>query len=211
MKQAFQRQENLLIRRFINTDSIYSQNHFRVIPQRYEPPMKTTFVLTIIGPDRHGIVNELSGILKQHNANWLASRMANLAGEFAGILHADVDEQHYSALLRDLNKLNDSNLQLLIKPVSTDITQKLDYRQAELEVVGTDREGIVKDITQALSLFDINVEELTTECSDAPMSSAPLFKAVAQLTIERSVDLELVQEEIEKIANDLITEFKVSV
>ena len=173
--------------------------------------MKTTFVLTIIGPDRHGIVNELSGILKHHNANWLGSRMANLAGEFAGILHADVDEQHYQALLRDLNKLSDSNLQLLVKPVSTNEAHKLDYRQAELEVVGTDREGIVKDITPALSQFDINVEELTTECSDAPMSSEPLFKAVAQLTIERSVDLELVQEELEKIAHDLITEFRVSV
>ncbi len=172
--------------------------------------MKTTFVLTVIGPDRPGIVNELSGILQQHNANWLASRMANLAGEFAGILHASVDDKNYSELLRDLNQLTDSNLQLLIKPVTVDEAYKVEYRKAELEVVGTDREGIVKDITHALTRFDINVEELTTECSDAPMSSEPLFKAVAQLTIARTVDLDLVQDEIEKIANDLITEFRVS-
>lgn len=170
--------------------------------------MKKTFVLTMIGPDRPGIVKQLSSILTEHNANWLESKMANLAGEFAGILHATVDTAKYQALRRDLNKLQTENLQIVIRESAAGVATKIDYRQAELEVVGTDREGIVRDITAALGKFNINVEELATEFSEAAMSSAPLFKATARISIPDETNLDQVQDEIEKIAHDLMTEFR---
>lgn len=170
--------------------------------------MKTTFVLTMIGPDRPGIVKQLSGILTEHNANWLESKMANLAGEFAGILHATVDTAKYQPLLRDLNQLQTENLQIIVKESEAVTSTKIAYRQVELEVVGTDREGIVRDITAALGKFDINVEKLATEFSEAAMSSAPLFKATARLSVADQTDLNQVQDEIEKIAHDLITEIR---
>lgn len=171
--------------------------------------MKKTFVLTMVGPDRPGIVNQLSNILTHHHANWLESRMANLAGEFAGILHASVDTDKYQALLRDLNKLQADNLHIVVKESDSDSSSNINYLTAELEVVGTDREGIIRDITATLSQFDINVEELATEFTEAPMSSTPLFKATATLTIPQPLDLDTVEQEIEKIANDLMTEFRI--
>lgn len=172
--------------------------------------MKKTFVLTMIGPDHPGIVQQLSSILTAHNANWLESKMANLAGEFAGILHATVDTAKYQPLLRDLDKLQTENLHIVVKESNAAATTEIGYRQVEIEVVGTDREGIVRDITAALGKFDINVEELDTEFSEAAMSSAPLFKATARLSIPNQTDLDQVQDEIEKIANDLMTEFRVN-
>ena len=135
--------------------------------------------------------------------------MANLAGEFAGILHASVDTNNYQALLRDLNKLQATNLHIVVKESGSESSNDINYLQAELEVVGTDREGIIRDITATLGQFDINVEELATEFTEAAMSSAPLFKATATLTMPQSLDLEKVEQEIEKIAHDLITEFRI--
>ena len=129
--------------------------------------MKKTFVLTMLGPDRPGIVKQLSGILTDHHASWLESRMANLAGEFAGILLASVDTDKYQSLLRDLDKLKAENLQIVVKESGAETAKNIAYLQAELEVVGTDREGIIRDITAVLSSFEINVEELSTEFSEA--------------------------------------------
>lgn len=174
------------------------------------PKLKKTFVLTMIGPDRPGIVKQLSGILTDHHANWLESRMANLAGEFAGILHASIDTDKYQALLRDLNKLQTQNLHIVVKESGSEASKNIAYLQADLEVVGTDREGIIRDITAVLSQFDINVEELATEFTEAAMSSAPVFKATARLTIPKTLDLDRVEQEIEKIAHDLMTEFRIA-
>ena len=171
--------------------------------------MKKTFVLTIIGPDRPGIVKQLSGILTEHSANWLESRMANLAGEFAGILHATIDTAKYQSLLRDLNKLKEENLHIVVKESGSETSNNIAYQQAELEVVGTDREGIIRDITAVLSQFNINVEELATEFSEAAMSSSPVFKATAKLTIPQQLNLDIVEQEIEKIAHVLMTEFHI--
>ena len=45
--------------------------------------MSVNLVLTVIGKDRPGIVELLSQIVAAHEGNWLESRMAHLAGEFA--------------------------------------------------------------------------------------------------------------------------------
>ena len=170
--------------------------------------MKKAFVLTMIGPDRPGIVKQLSSILSAHNANWLESKMANLAGEFAGILHASVDTANYQNLLRSLDQLQTEDLQIIVRQSGETGASKIAYHLAELEVVGTDREGIVRDITEALGKFSINVEELATEFTEAAMSAAPLFKATARLSIPAQTNLDQVQTEIEKIAHDLMSEFR---
>ena len=97
----------------------------------------------------------------------------------------------------------------MVKESGSETSNNIAYQQAELEVVGTDREGIIRDITAVLSQFDINVEELATEFSEAAMSSSPVFKATAKLTMPQQLNLDIVEQEIEKIAHDLMTEFRI--
>ena len=165
--------------------------------------MKRKFVLTIIGPDQPGIVQKLSNILSDHHANWLESRMANLAGEFAGILHAEVDEAEYAATLTKLNRLQDEGLHVVVKDGHNTKKTGITYR---LDVVGNDREGIVRDISQALASLRVNVEELVTEFSEAPMSSSPLFKATALISVGDKASIEVIQNDLEAIAHDLMIE-----
>ena len=61
--------------------------------------MPTSLVLTVLGEDRPGLVEALSHIIAAHEGNWLESRMAHLAGQFAGILRASVPEGNAAALL----------------------------------------------------------------------------------------------------------------
>ncbi len=170
--------------------------------------LRKSFVLTMVGRDHPGIVNRLSALLLAHNANWLESRMANLQGEFAGILHADIDARHYKTLLGALHDLQTEGLHIVARETSSSTPDLVGLRQLELEVVGTDRPGIVRDIAAVLTQFEINIEEISTEFSEAPMSSAPVFRATAHITANRDIDLDEVQLAIENIANDLMTELR---
>ena len=40
--------------------------------------------MTIIGPDRTGLVESVARVVAEHGGNWLESRMSRLGGEFAG-------------------------------------------------------------------------------------------------------------------------------
>jgi glycine cleavage system regulatory protein len=75
-----------------------------------------------------------------------------------------------------------------------------------LEVVGQDRPGIVRQISEALARFKVNVEELETERSSAAMSGEMLFKARARLSIPPTCDLGKLRDTLERIAADLIVD-----
>ena len=64
--------------------------------------MPTSLVLTVLGEDRPGLVESLASIIARHEGNWLESRMAQLAGQFAGILRASVPEARAAALITAL-------------------------------------------------------------------------------------------------------------
>ena len=52
--------------------------------------MNTSLVITVIGADRPGIVRMLADRGRAFDANWAESRMASLAGQFAGIIRWEV-------------------------------------------------------------------------------------------------------------------------
>ena len=64
--------------------------------------MPTSLVLTVLGEDRPGLVEALAHIIAAHEGNWVESRMAHLAGQFAGILRASVPDGNAAALLTAL-------------------------------------------------------------------------------------------------------------
>jgi len=170
--------------------------------------VSTYLVLTIIGDDKPGLVELLSETIARHSGNWLESNMAHLAGKFAGILRVSVDDQHADALVQDLQKLS-SVLRLVVEKVR--MTEPVARQRAlRLTLVGNDRPGIIKEISRALASQQVNVEELSTQCSSAPMSGEPLFNAQALLNAPADLDLLLLQRQLERLADDLIVEINLA-
>ena len=62
------------------------------------PATTTSLVVTVMGPDRPGIVRLLSDRAQRFGANWAASRLSRLAGEFAGMVHFEVPRENAEAL-----------------------------------------------------------------------------------------------------------------
>jgi glycine cleavage system regulatory protein len=167
--------------------------------------MRRSLVLTLLGPDRPGLVEAMAALIARHGGNWLESRMAALAGEFAGILRVEVDDAEAPALESALRSLEaDQGLAILVK--SARDVEPPSGRLLSLELVGTDRPGIVREISQALAAKGVNVEELETECTSAPMTGETLFRARALLRLPGGTAEEDLLSSVESIAEDLMVD-----
>jgi glycine cleavage system regulatory protein len=162
----------------------------------------SSLVLTIIGPDRPGLVQALSRAVADHGANWLESRMARLAGQFAGIVRIEVAEEDAEALSAALRSLEGLRVQVEAAGVPSDTEAPV----VVLELLGQDRPGIVREISHALASRQVNVEELETECTSAPMSGETLFRARARLRLPPDVAEETLRETLEKLADELMVD-----
>ena len=171
--------------------------------KRYQTFMQIPLVMTLIGPDRTGLVESVARVVAGHGGNWLESRMCRLGGEFAGILRIEIPEVKKSSLLAALHKISGLNVVVQPDPKPALATPE---RQTKLEIVGHDRPGIVREITSALARAGVNVEEFSSEVASAPMSGETLFKAGARLQLPERCDLAALKKDLEKIAADLLVD-----
>jgi len=171
--------------------------------------MSRMLVMTVIGPDRPGLVESVASLVTGHGGNWLESRMSRLGGHFAGILRVEVPAEREAALVTALHQLQARGLSTVVHPDQPK-PRTAAPRLSVLEIVGQDRPGIVRQISHALAGFGVNVEELQTECASAAMSGETLFKARATLSIPESCDTAQIRQTLEKIAEDLIVEISLA-
>ena len=166
--------------------------------------MNINQVLTVIGEDRPGLVEMLARAVSEQGGNWLESRMSHLGGKFAGILRVSVPEEKASTLLAALRGLDEEGLRVVAE-LSDEV--EADGRQpVQLELVGADRVGIVRDVTAVLTELQVYVEEFTTECKPAPMSGQMLFTATAQLRLPSGISEDDLRERLEQLAQDLVVD-----
>jgi len=161
--------------------------------------------MTIIGPDRTGLVESVARVVADHGGNWLESRMCRLGGEFAGILRIELPVEKRQPLLAALQALQGRGLTVVVRPDAPPAAAAKG-RQTKLEIVGHDRPGIVREITSALARANVNVEEFSSECLSAPMSGETLFKASARLQLPDGCNDAALKKELEKIAADLLVD-----
>lgn len=168
--------------------------------------MKNQIVITVISEDRPGVVEKLASTISHHGGNWLESRMAQLAGSFAGIVQVDVDDAHKSALIDALHALSIDGFKIQVEQSKS--ADAFDGRQFRFSLVGGDRQGIVKEIAQAFSSRHINMSDLDTTCSSTPWSGEPLFEAAGIIDVPKSVDMNELYDHLDKIGDELALDIR---
>jgi glycine cleavage system regulatory protein len=161
----------------------------------------------VIGKDRPGLVESVAAAIEAQGGSWVESRMSRLAGQFAGILRASVPAANVDALSGALEALRSDGLRVVIE---RGVEESVDEGYAiVLELIGSDRPGIVHKVSEALAARGINVDELNTECDGAPWSGEALFKARAKLRAPQTLDLDQLRESLEAIAGDLMVDISI--
>jgi len=160
-------------------------------------------VIVLIGADRPGLVEAVAERVAAQGGNWLESRMARLAGQFAGVLRVEVPDAQVPALEAALRELDARGLRVVVHGGSTPEPSR---QSMDLEVVGQDHPGIVRDISRVLARHGANIEELTTDRDSAPQGGGLLFRAKARLHVPAGVSADSLRRDLETIAHDLIVE-----
>ena len=167
--------------------------------------MTSAVVFTFVGADQPGLVEKLAQTVSQHGGNWLQSRMSELAGQFAGIVQVEVGDAQFPALRVALLALSSDDLSVVVAS-SKRAAGVDDYRHLRLSIVGNDRPGIVREVASALAARRINVSDMDTTVTSAPMSGDPLFEAVAHIQVPRALDLAELNAQLDAIADALTVE-----
>ena len=161
-------------------------------------------VITVFAQDKAGQVERIAQCIAEHGGNWLESRMSRMAGQFAGILRVGVPAEAHDGLVDALQGLSAEGIRVLI--AESGIEQSCTWKPIAMELVGNDRPGIVREITQVLTEHGVNLERLVTDVRPAPMSNEPLFHAEAILAVPLTLSLEGLQRRLEPLADELVVE-----
>jgi methionyl-tRNA formyltransferase len=165
----------------------------------------TSLVVTAIGTDRPGIVSLLSDRAQGFGANWAGSRMANLAGQFAGMVHFEVPAQNAEPLAHALHGLEASGLRVVIAKSETP-PAPAGRRMVKLELTGIDRPGIVRDLSRSLATQGVSIEDLHTEIVSAGTSAEHLFKVRALLVVPESLGNETLRGALDALASEMMVD-----
>jgi glycine cleavage system regulatory protein len=162
----------------------------------------TTLILTVAGADRPGLVAAVADVVDSHSGNWENSSLAELAGTFAGVIEVSVAPEHSEGLQTALRELQGQGL-LTLAVLTGAPAADADDKVLEIQVLGNDRPGIVREVSGVLNAHDLSIEELATETRDAAMAGGRLFEASVIARVPASVDLDALRRDLERIATEV--------
>ena len=165
-------------------------------------------VLTLVGPDRPGLVSTLSATVAGCGGSWLDSEMARLAGQFAGLVLVSVPDANADALAAQLRALEGGELHLTVQPAIPDEPER-PHRALRIELVGQDRPGIVRDLAGVLAEQGVNIDDLATSVTSAAFSAEQVFTASASLRVPEAVDAGALKAALERLGDALMVDIAV--
>jgi glycine cleavage system regulatory protein len=170
--------------------------------------MTTPLVLTFVGRDRPGLVNAIAERVAGAGGTWLESRLVRLAGEFAGVVLVAAPPDTFEALAATLAGLETAGLRVTISP-SEKAAAAPSERLIRLSIVGAERPGIVRDVTQALTRLGVNIEEFVSGVEGEPFTGAELFRAALRIRLPDGLAVDELRKTLERLAGEIMVDLSV--
>ncbi len=161
-------------------------------------------VISVIGDDKPGIVEEIADCIEQHDASWAESHLSHMAGKFAGTIRVHVPNEQAANLSLAL-RTGIERAEVRVDQVND--AQHNDSSHVDILVTCNDRPGIVREISTVLANEQVNVVEMFTDHEPAPHSGDILFVARLGLSLPDSVDNDRLFEVLEELSDDVMVDF----
>ena len=160
-------------------------------------------IVTAVGPDRPGIVGELTAELHAAGGNILDSRMVNLRGEFAMMILLECPEDALQRISGELPPAGGRmGLRMSVTPQEAPRRRVagLPYR---LKTYSMDQPGIIARLSSVLRAHGVNIEDLSARQESAPFAGHPLFLTEMTLTVPGDLSIGTLRRELEAVAQEL--------
>lgn len=144
-------------------------------------------VISVIGHDRPGLVNDLAKLAADLNLSIEDSRMTVLGGEFAVLMSVAGGDLALGRLETKLERLaEDRDLAWLLRRTGerSDVEGRVPYT---VSVTAMDHPGIVHRVASFFSSRDINIYNLDTVSERAAHTGTPIFSLVMEVELPPDV------------------------
>jgi len=148
--------------------------------------MENQFLISAFGPDKPGIVEELSNMVLKNNCSVADSRMAVLGDHFSVLMLITGEGKNLRSLETDINKID--YLTITFKEVKERKVRE-DVFVYSIKVVGEDTKGLVHKITAYYKSLGINVINMDTSLTHAPVSGMPMFSMAMQVEVLKETNI----------------------
>jgi glycine cleavage system transcriptional repressor len=159
-------------------------------------------ILTAVGPDRIGLVEQISHFIARRGCNIEDSKMAVFCGEFALILLIRGAAGNLSKIADDSREIEgETGLTIYTKtPAMREVVQG--FLPYKLTASCMDHPGIVYRISNVLSGMGVNIESMETKTYSAPVSGTPIFQLEAELAVPTRTNINHLRERFAEIQRE---------
>jgi glycine cleavage system transcriptional repressor len=165
--------------------------------------MSQLIVLSAIGTDRTGVVQDIAKVVLACGGNIEESRMTTLGAEFATLMLVSGNWHTLDKLERGLEKLGkDDNLTVTIRKTDARPT-KDDRMPYAVDVVSLDTPGIVFSLASFFASRDIEIADVATRRYAAAHTGAPMFAVQLAVNIPSAVNLAQLRDEFLELCDRL--------
>jgi glycine cleavage system transcriptional repressor len=159
-------------------------------------------VLSALGPDRPGLVAEVTHFITERGGNIEDSRMAVFGAEFGIFVLVSGTSDEVAKMAGDAATLEaKTGLTVVTRPTKS----PSEHRRAPtvpciVTAEALDHEGFVRSVSSALAKTGVNIVSLETSAYNAPVTGSPLFRLEAQIDVPREVSIAKVREAMAEVA-----------
>jgi glycine cleavage system transcriptional repressor len=147
-------------------------------------------ILTATGPDRTGLVEEISKLVLASGGGIGESRMASLYGRFIVMLLIAGDVDAIERLEQGLPELRaQSGLEIQVAPA--DSPEQHAPKKTLMRFAGKalDQPGLVHEVAKVFRTFGANVETMETTLEPAPVTGTPTFAMAAETSFVKHISM----------------------
>ncbi len=142
--------------------------------QKAPSALSPALVITAVGPDRSGLIFELSSLIRDHGGNIEDTKMSKLGGMFAVLMLITGPERVLDGIEAQREDLQ-SSLGVSCSFARTTADRSLAGESFHFSASGLDRPGIVTALSDLLAKRNVNVISFLSRIENAPLSGTPLF------------------------------------
>jgi len=158
-----------------------------------------------VGEDRPGLTKALADAIVDAGGNWLESHFTRLGGSYVGSVLVDLPASGLANLRRAAARMAADGFHVSVE-IAADAKQP-PGRILGFDLVGSDRPGIVREVSTALAGLGVSIDLLETATEDGAWTGGLLFRARAEVVVPDDVSFDTVRAALEDISGEIVVDF----
>ena len=161
-------------------------------------------VLTAVGDDRPGLVDEVTAYVTERGGNLEDSRMVNLRGQFAMMMLVAGSEEAMSRLQDGLGALRRrSHVHAELRPAELGSAKRIAALPFRLNTWAMDHPGLMQSVSHLLGELGVNIESADSSLRPAPYTNAPLFEMELIVSVPAATPVAGLREALGELCDEM--------